>query len=164
MPEPSFAKHPVTHYYAFMTMRPCEYSKAGRELTKNLKNNTTTFVPFCREGEDVYMELKPFLNKQQRIERCYTGVTLYQDEDLADSPDPPETHNVTENNLAKEPALSGVPGTDEIPRGGQEIVKESVDNVYEDFEFETLIREIDETRQEWYSLWSPSVYSCKKSI
>ena len=100
-------------------MRPDDATRAGRELVKNLKNNLTTFVPFCREGLDVYMELKPYLNKQQRIERGYSGVTLYQDEATFD-----ETEAT--NDEAKD--------------------------------FDELMRDVDLERQEWYSLWSFSIY------
>jgi hypothetical protein len=109
-----------THFYAFMTMRPCEYSRGGRELSKNLKSNTTTFVPFSREGEDVYMELKPYLNKQERIERGYSGVTLYLEEDDSD------------------------------------VNQDDDSAVDDDDDFDTMMREVDDTRQEWYSLWTPS--------
>jgi hypothetical protein len=67
------------HFYAFLTVSLLATTKAGRDLAKNLRNNTSTFVYFKRGNleETRFIEVKPFLTKQQRIDRGYSGVTLY---------------------------------------------------------------------------------------
>jgi len=58
------------HYYAFLTVVPSSSTKMGRNLAKNLRNRVSTFVYY----NDCYIELKPFLTTQQRIERGYTLI------------------------------------------------------------------------------------------
>jgi hypothetical protein len=69
------------HFYAFLLVHPNTLTKIGRSLAKNLRDQVSTFVAY---DDNLFLELKSFLSKEQRIDRGYTGTTLYvqsQEED-----------------------------------------------------------------------------------
>jgi hypothetical protein len=123
----------LVHYYAFMYIEPASDTKAGRDLYKNLRSGVSTFFYGCAEG---YLELKPYLNKQQRIERGYSGVTLYTKGDDATTAARDDATTAARDDATRDDAASG--------------------ETLED-DFSALLREIDDERN-LYSLWKPSVY------
>jgi hypothetical protein len=58
------------YYYAFLTVVPTSLTKCGRNLSKNLQNRVSTFV----SHDDYFIELKPFMSVQQRVNRGYCVV------------------------------------------------------------------------------------------
>ena len=70
------------HYYAFLTVIPTHLTKSGRNLARNLRNHVTTFVYYDGDG---FIELKPFLTTQQRIERGYTSIGEERSEENSQS-------------------------------------------------------------------------------
>lgn len=78
------------HYYAFLTVVPTSLTKMGRNLAKNLLNRVSTFVYY--DG-GCFLELKPFMTVQQRLDRGYCVAPCEEEkehyDDDVDDPLPP---------------------------------------------------------------------------
>ena len=112
------------HFYAYLNLRPHESTKQGRELLKNLRANLTTFISL-NSGES-YLELKPYLTREMRIER---GFFIPYSE----------------------------PPTASVDYEHQDDYDQFV-QVDDAQDFDHLMREVDQVREEVYSLWKPTCY------
>jgi hypothetical protein len=86
------------HFYAFLLVHPNTLTKIGRSLAKNLRDQVSTFVAY---DDNLFLELKSFLSKEQRIDRGYTGTTLYvqpqeEDEQQSQEEDEPQSQEEDE--------------------------------------------------------------------
>jgi hypothetical protein len=134
-------KRPIgrdVHFYAFLRIRPDLTSKQGRELSKNLQANLTTFIYL---NNDRYIEMKPYLSREMRIER---GYPVRDSREAALEYDSPII-------MSKEDDLEKDDGDDEY----DQFVP--LDD-YDAKDFDQLMRDVDETREELYSLWRPTCY------
>jgi len=157
------------HYYAFLDICPLDELKSGRDLAKNLRNNITTFVYYRDdESQQLYLELKKFLSKQERLDRGYSGVTLQ----LLDVGNNILSTSITENfsgNLSRNSGINHPTGSvvamteGDVPRYATTSIFDTIDErQHIEQDYEDIIHEVEIERQ-FYSLWKPSVYLCNYS-
>jgi len=133
-------KRPIgrdVHFYAFLHIRPDLSSKKGRELSKNLQANLTTFVYM---NNDRYLELKPYLTREMRVER---GYPVRDSQEAALQYDNPLMMCEKEDYEPEE-------------EGYDQFVQLDAHDDAKDFD--QLMRDVDETREELYCLWRPTCY------
>ena len=124
------------HFYAFLLVHPNTLTKIGRSLAKNLRDQVSTFVAY---DDNLFLELKSFLSKEQRIDRGYTGTTLYvqpQEEDEQQLQDEEEEQQSQEEQLHDEDEQQSP-----CSIFGSEFERRMIERDYDE-----LVREIEFTR------------------
>jgi hypothetical protein len=133
------------HFYAFLFVYPNTLTKIGRSLAKNLRNQVSTFVPY---DDNRFLEMKSFLSKEQRIDRGYTGTSLYfqsqEDEQQPEQQLKQQLEQQPEQQQQQPEQLQQQ--LEQQPEPGCSIFKTVFERRLIEQEYDELVREIEFTR------------------